>query len=848
MDRKKGFKEMANNIMYNNMADNNMMDIQDFFDTIEKEYNSSFYRHINISLKKNKKGKMEKIPRGEKNDLSVEDIKNNRGNTNYNTLSLAVKHIPDLYVVDFDTKEVTDCELYDLLNDDCVAYTPTTKGSHYYIKIKNIGEYPAYSEQQKIYVDKNIEVDLIKINNIWETKGRKINGTIKEYDWNDIKKYFNVTKMNFSNSPPASPPESPKQSEEEDNDLIPFVPSKKEYNIQEVQDCLKYLNNEECFEYATWSKIGMAIHTITNGDNVGLGMFVDFSKQDKEGYDLENIRSNWNYWKKKGTKVGLTTLRKLADKYKPIDNDTACEYIFKRYVETTYDKSKDFVEDVKYSMFFNGGRKKVLEYMNTKLIFVKETGDYIILDRKIVRKENDEMINMPCWYLKNPTKSKDHFRKENFTCKFGNDNDNDDDEMVFKMKPFDEWCEWTNRREVRAIGFDPRGDSNPDLFNLWNGFNIQKEEADEYDEKDAEPILQHIKELWCNGDDNSYNYILDLFAHYIQKPHVKTGVLLALKSKQGGGKGIILNKLAEIIGDMHYTQNSNAKFLFGDFNGQLEAKLVCNLDEAFWGGDKQLEGVVKNKITEKRQTINKKNKENYIIDCYCNYIITTNNDWFAGCSADDRRHYCLELSDFLCGRMTEEKMKIVQPVLDAPAEAFAKILYNRDISEFNPRIFKKTKLLQDQVERNWNSVSTWWNMVMKDGGFTIGDKFIEWDKLDKDDYGVMVGGRIIKNKKGEKKTVYYKDWIFDCYNNTTADNRKFSKSSFYRDLQKNCLGDLYSEFKLQIKKNRRIFVDLPSLEEARKKWSSMQEFDYEYDDDDNDDWVVDGEYDSSDEE
>ena len=113
-------------------------------------------------------------------------------------------------------------ELYDLLNDDCVAFTETTKGSHYYIKIKNIGEYPAYSEQQKIYIDNNIEVDLIKINNIWETKGRKINGTIKEYDWNDIKKYFNVKKMNFTNSPPASPPESPKQSEEEDN-VLPLL-------------------------------------------------------------------------------------------------------------------------------------------------------------------------------------------------------------------------------------------------------------------------------------------------------------------------------------------------------------------------------------------------------------------------------------------------------------------------------------------------------------------------------------------------------------------------------------------------------------------------------------------------
>ena len=85
MDRKKDIKEIINSNIYNNMADN-MMDIQDFFDSIEKEYDSSFYRHINISLKKNKKGKLEKIPRGEKNDLSVEEIKKNRGNTSSNNI------------------------------------------------------------------------------------------------------------------------------------------------------------------------------------------------------------------------------------------------------------------------------------------------------------------------------------------------------------------------------------------------------------------------------------------------------------------------------------------------------------------------------------------------------------------------------------------------------------------------------------------------------------------------------------------------------------------------------------------------------------------------------------------
>ena len=167
---------------------------------------------------------------------------------------------------------------------------------------------------------------------------------------------------------------------------------------------------------------------------------------------------------------------------------------------------------------------------------------------------------------------------------------------------------------------------------------------------------------------------MDYFSHIIQKPHVKTGVLLALKSKQGAGKGIVLDYLAKIIGDAHYAQNSNANFLFGDFNGQLEGKILVNLDEAFWGGDKKLEGVVKNKITETRQTINKKYKENYMIDDYANYIITTNNDWFAGTTEDDRRHFCLECDNKYASISTKEKDEYFRPIYESPCEAFAKVL------------------------------------------------------------------------------------------------------------------------------------------------------------------------------
>ena len=217
----------------------------------------AYYRYINI--KYNQKGA--KIPTGEKNDLSVDEIKNNRGNTSFNTLSLAVKHIPDLYVIDYDTHEV-DCDLYELLNNDCVAYTDTKKGSHYYIKIKNIDK---YSNQQKIHINSSIDVDLIKKNNIWETKDRIITGTIKEYDWNDIKKYFDCTKMNFEGSPPASPPVSPKTND--DVEVVEeFEVPKRVYDAGELQEIINLCKvQDDCYEYMEWLKIGMALHNITEG-------------------------------------------------------------------------------------------------------------------------------------------------------------------------------------------------------------------------------------------------------------------------------------------------------------------------------------------------------------------------------------------------------------------------------------------------------------------------------------------------------------------------------------------------------------------------------------------------------
>lgn len=816
MNRQNIFKNKSSNII--KMESNNIMNVEEFFKQLEKDNNdTAFYRYIYVDI--NKDGKKE--PTDEYNDWNTEKIKKDRGDNRRNTLSLSVKHIPDLYVIDFDTKELNGNLLFFNLKDDNVAYTETKKGYHFYVKIKNIGK---YSNQQKVYYQDNFEVDLIKTNNIWETKDRNVIGEIKEYDWDELKFFFDTDKMNFKESPPVTPTTS-------DEDEIDFTPPTiiRKYDSGEIQDILKVLP-DECYEYQTWIEIGMAIFNVTNGDDIGLALYVDWSRKDEDNYDLNVIKNNWKRWGKTEIRAGLTTLRKLKEKYSPRKDQS---------LQTVY---KSSLENEEFGKGMKNANIEMLKEMNNRLIFVKETGDYIILDKKIIRKKCGTYISKECWYLKSPNKARDHFKKEifNFSYKIKDEKSKDNDEESFKWKtitinPFNKWCEWIDRREVRAIGFDPTTENSTDIFNLWNGFNISKEVANNFDEEQAQPILNVIKDIWCKGDMNAYNYILNYFSHMIQKPHIKMGVLLALKSKQGGMKGIILDKIAQIIGEDHYAQNSNASFLFGDFNGQLEGKICINLDEAFWGGDKKLEGIVKNKITESRQTINKKNKEMYNIDDYANYIITTNNDWFAGTTEDDRRHFCIELDNRMAGRMTPEKMAYIQPVLDAPCEAFAKILYNRDIEDFVPREFKKTKLLQDQVERNWSSVKVWYNNVMKDGGFTYKNNFIEWNEIKEivnDSTGLKeTYGQMIKSKKDGvkiKKIVYTKNFIYRCYESQVYDNKKFCESSFWRDIQKHCLCELYEENRVQINKQRILFVFLPSLDDARERWNIEQQYDYNY--------------------
>lgn len=163
-----------------------------------------------------------------------------------------------------------------------------------------------------------------------------------------------------------------------------------------------------------------------------------------------------------------------------------------------------------------------------------------------------------------------------------------------------------------------------------------------------EPILNHIRAIWCADDTDSYNYIIGWFAHIIQRPRVKMGTAILLKSsKQGAGKNILCNFIMKkVIGCAYTTTLSNSDQVFNKFNATMSNKLLTVLDEiAECGLFLKLTDRLKSIITQEEIHIEKKGLDAYVLDDYNNYIFLTNNTMPVKIEVSDRRYFTLEVSN-----------------------------------------------------------------------------------------------------------------------------------------------------------------------------------------------------------
>lgn len=302
-------------------------------------------------------------------------------------------------------------------------------------------------------------------------------------------------------------------------------------------------------------------------------------------------------------------------------------------------------------------------------------------------------------------------------------------------------------------------------FNTYTGPDISRYDASSADVRAAQPVLDHIRRIWCRDDEVVYTYVLNWLASVVQRPWHKLGVAILLQGEQGSGKGCVVEFIKKILGDSFKAIHRPDEVL-GSFNTALLGTSLLFLDEMFWGGDKKLAGSWKALITEDVHQINQKYLPVISQRSCHNVIVASNNAHLAPVELKDRRSLVLSVANTYAGTQDATKRAYFQELRGVPAKAVARVLYTRDLRGWNSRNIPHTDAIQAQQEQTLDCVHRWWLKVITDG-------FMEETGVD---------GRA--TLRVDNSTEVNKAFVFSCYQRCPMVIARFSNDAhFWRTMK-----------------------------------------------------------------
>lgn len=286
------------------------------------------------------------------------------------------------------------------------------------------------------------------------------------------------------------------------------------------------------------------------------------------------------------------------------------------------------------------------------------------------------------------------------------------------------WLEWKGRREYDGLVFMPEQKAPARFYNLWRGFAV--EPADKVEQNDAlDAFLAHARDNVCRGDGILFRWLIGYVAHLVQRPWEKPLVALVFRGGKGVGKNAFIERVGALLGG-HFLLTSNRRYLIGNFNGHLENCLLFALDEAFWSGDKQAEGTLKDLITGRDHVIEHKGKEPYTVANKTRVCIIGNEDWLVPASHDERRFAVFDVGD---GRKQDRNFfQRMREGMEAGAyRVLLKYLLDYDLKGIDLNEAPSTKALLEQKHHTLDPLQQYWLDCLEEGRI-IGAEFTEWPK------------------------------------------------------------------------------------------------------------------------
>jgi hypothetical protein len=284
------------------------------------------------------------------------------------------------------------------------------------------------------------------------------------------------------------------------------------------------------------------------------------------------------------------------------------------------------------------------------------------------------------------------------------------------------WMEWLGRRSYDGVVFEPGLTVDKKWYNMWHGFSVQP--ADSPDHPMVERWKEHLFENICNKDKNLADWLTCWFAHLIQKPYEKPLVAIVFRGGKGVGKNALVERVSKLLGG-HAMTTARRRYLVSNFTAHLQYSLLFILDEAFWSGDKECEGVVKDLVTGAKHVIEPKGKESYTVRNLTRVVVIGNEEWLVPASEDERRWAVFEVGE---GRRQDRQYFTEMRVgLDEQGGAAHLLRYLMDYKitqDVNQA--PNTAGLVSQKISSLEPVQQWWYDTLSAGTIAGGDWGGEW--------------------------------------------------------------------------------------------------------------------------
>jgi hypothetical protein len=122
--------------------------------------------------------------------------------------------------------------------------------------------------------------------------------------------------------------------------------------------------------------------------------------------------------------------------------------------------------------------------------------------------------------------------------------------LAYSKLSLQEWRAHPNCRRFHTIGFfpslTPTSDQLPaTTFNLFRSFAIPKHKATK---GDCEPLLRHVRDILCNGNEQHSEYLFNCLAQILQTPWKRLNTAIVMQSREGAGKSLLFTFMNHIIG------------------------------------------------------------------------------------------------------------------------------------------------------------------------------------------------------------------------------------------------------------------------------------------------------------